>query len=835
GNILSYKPFYGSSKLELLNGTKPVLVYNTEIADTTHIYCHIYSNDLTRFDSIHIDAEFNRDINFLSINVVNGSLGFSFRSATPKNLECKQHWGLIDTNGVLKFYHEDPSNRYGMLGIEPMLSRGNDKYNSLLHFHIDKDSQIYNRLMLTTDTSMGSEFLNIPRGIKFLDYVITPDDKIDFIIQGAFGSAYDSLFWNGIEIKDQKFYRAQVDIQTKEFNLDSLPEIFSVDQSIVFNYQLNDWIYGALSRQELDTYYTQIAIVNLNQDTLWQEILLSNYFLFNSFSLSAGNNQCCLTGYMTSYSYHIISRNPTVFDTTYNWLQFPSHLNHLQYELSSDVSSQPFLFNIDLSSSTPIIDRNCSETKVYFDNLYPFKTPEFIFKDGSSVTTDTLVISQLNQDTTIDYKLESLYGYRLNESLVLKSTKVLSSIPDHDTTCQHAPTLFQPITQTDTIHAIKGESFIWEFWQNDTVWHSSTERNPKITFTRLGWFTVKMNYSNGFCDDWIIKDSAIYVQPARKPGFAFDKANVCAPVEIGIQDRSSGVPAKISYTRHQFKVEGLKFKVDTSGVFSVVQLCETDNGCITTDTQRIRVKEGFGPESKHYPLLVKCNAQNKVQIYWDSLQQKSGFIERIGSHTRTAYGYNYTDQATKADSGVYNYRFFLLDSCDRNTKPVLFQNLLLKYDELNEEIYWNQPLVGEKLKVKGEKLVDGVWQMFAEPTENQLAIADLNGLVRVVAFDSILGVRFESNIIDLNAQMAFPNAFSPNDDGINDVLAFSAIDAEEFDITIFSRWGQMVATSVNPLHVWDGKINGEIAPVGVYYYVLKTETEIKKGTIHLIR
>ena len=39
---------------------------------------------------------------------------------------------------------------------------------------------------------------------------------------------------------------------------------------------------------------------------------------------------------------------------------------------------------------------------------------------------------------------------------------------------------------------------------------------------------------------------------------------------------------------------------------------------------------------------------------------------------------------------------------------------------------------------------------------------------------------------------------------------------------IWNRWGQMVFSSDNMSHVWDGKdASGNDAPQGVYYYTLK--------------
>lgn len=59
-----------------------------------------------------------------------------------------------------------------------------------------------------------------------------------------------------------------------------------------------------------------------------------------------------------------------------------------------------------------------------------------------------------------------------------------------------------------------------------------------------------------------------------------------------------------------------------------------------------------------------------------------------------------------------------------------------------------------------------------------------------------------------------PNAFSPNDDGVNDVWKVHYQSLSEFECHIFTRWGNQVAHFTNPADGWDGKIGGKTAPAG---------------------
>ncbi|MFD2146921.1 PKD domain-containing protein [Mucilaginibacter antarcticus] len=66
-----------------------------------------------------------------------------------------------------------------------------------------------------------------------------------------------------------------------------------------------------------------------------------------------------------------------------------------------------------------------------------------------------------------------------------------------------------------------------------------------------------------------------------------------------------------------------------------------------------------------------------------------------------------------------------------------------------------------------------------------------------------------------------PNTFTPNGDGINDTWEIKNLQAYEgAAITVFNRYGQRVYSSISYNKPWDGRMNGDYLPVGVYYYII---------------
>jgi gliding motility-associated-like protein len=87
-----------------------------------------------------------------------------------------------------------------------------------------------------------------------------------------------------------------------------------------------------------------------------------------------------------------------------------------------------------------------------------------------------------------------------------------------------------------------------------------------------------------------------------------------------------------------------------------------------------------------------------------------------------------------------------------------------------------------------------------------------------------------------------PSAFSPNGDNVNDEFKISGDGIEQFEMSIYDRWGNLIFYSDDINKGWDGKIKGsEIAQIDAYVYTITIKsTETKqdynyKGVISLVK
>ena len=90
--------------------------------------------------------------------------------------------------------------------------------------------------------------------------------------------------------------------------------------------------------------------------------------------------------------------------------------------------------------------------------------------------------------------------------------------------------------------------------------------------------------------------------------------------------------------------------------------------------------------------------------------------------------------------------------------------------------------------------------------------------------------------------MWVPNAFTPNDDGVNDHFYVAGEGIVEAKISIYNRWGENIYQTTNNVEGWNGSVNRGSKPAqqDVYVYdILVTDVFGEKhqqyGRVTLIR
>jgi gliding motility-associated-like protein len=120
-----------------------------------------------------------------------------------------------------------------------------------------------------------------------------------------------------------------------------------------------------------------------------------------------------------------------------------------------------------------------------------------------------------------------------------------------------------------------------------------------------------------------------------------------------------------------------------------------------------------------------------------------------------------------------------------------------------------------------------------------------NYTIELTATDKSGNIATESSTVQVVKPIAFkiPNAFSPGINGRNDIINFEESTQNEasiVSIAVFDRNGTVVYESNNDF-IWNGtNKTGELAPVGVYTFIITAidklgKSQMNKGTIQLFR
>ena len=100
----------------------------------------------------------------------------------------------------------------------------------------------------------------------------------------------------------------------------------------------------------------------------------------------------------------------------------------------------------------------------------------------------------------------------------------------------------------------------------------------------------------------------------------------------------------------------------------------------------------------------------------------------------------------------------------------------------------------------------------------------------------------DSVYVEVNDQLELfiPNAFTPNQDEINDLFFAKGYGIKKIHMVIFNRWGEKIMETDSYGKGWDGTYKGEFAEQGVYIYSINAESvtgsKIKRiGHVTLIK
>ena len=551
-------------------------------------------------------------------------------------------------------------------------------------------------------------------------------------------------------------------------------------------------------------------------------------------------------------------------DATSSILESPEHLYvssgvyDLQLIVTSSFGCRDTLLYDDYinigprGSFTFDIDSGCIPLTVTF-NAEAVNTMNYIwdFGDGNIVTSDDSIVHTY---TTIG---------QFFPQLILENSGCLFSIPPFDDIqtstiitdlgisgspgCESA--VYNFTDSTISSHPLL--SWLWEF--GDGI--LDTNANPSHTYTTYGTHDVTLTTTNEFgCTDSATLNNSVTIWSLPSASFIADDSSGCTPLIINFENTSTTPFSPIIYYEWSMgdgtsytspNITHTYLQPDTN--FIINMIVSTGVGCNDTAILNISTIQPplaeSGPDDFIcYDESIELNATGGTYYQWtpSSSLDDPNSPRPIASPTTTTI---YTVAVTVDDCPYTSYSSIII-----NVNQELYLDIGSDHSILWGDSVQLFPISNATGPIYSWSEEIGLncyncENPYARPLETTTYILTITDTWGCTVSDTIT---INVLIACRNEYLYLPNAFSPNSDGLNDLLyvrGHSIVSVIYFKI--FDRWGNLLFEQqdfeVNDKSKsWDGNYNGQPLTPQVVVYIVSARCPDgnildKKGNITILK
>ncbi len=645
----------------------------------------------------------------------------------------------------------------------------------------------------------------------------------------------------------------------------------SDDKIIYFKYHGSDSV--VIYKSQVQNLNSKIEILNYKY-----------YSPFNSNLKGVSRDiNLCNEGSLLYITAEFASANPDktihfhALENPNNWLSSTFNIN--KYSLNPSRQA-----NLHWNSSyskynyirtQPKITYDCAATVAFINNCdyaLPNTLVNYFIEDtaGSGVLiakgdNPTLIFTK-NGDYLVKVVLKSDEGnYKEIHYDTLKiriPPKPVANFLTKDTiVCRFAPLSFVNFSTAKDIHPTNPQKWVWTFGDGETI---TTNNNKSVTHTYKlpGLYTVSLFYSNGYCDSTLVRNQYIKVVDAPVPGFSVKDTIGCAPFVAQFTDTTYENITKKEYffsdnnnwetiTNQQFS-----HTFNQAGKFRAVQRLYGFSGCITqSDSVWFYVSAGLTTNDTLHANVASYLPNNNIELNWSALPAAVayGVYKANNGTVFNSSPFTITTSTSIIDTpstpSLVAYEIVGIDSCGslsaagRMAQPILLQGKVADKNTMAILTFtpysqWHDTQINYQI----EHFIDGNWMVLTSQTDTQQVIdhafrqdGGVDKCYRVKATNKEFSSYSNNLCLPYLPMLFVPNAFSPNNDGINDVFKPITYGIVSYELKIYNRWGQQI-TLLHKDEAWEAKD----IPQGAYYLQLSAiavdgSQYFANEVIHLVR
>ncbi len=536
----------------------------------------------------------------------------------------------------------------------------------------------------------------------------------------------------------------------------------------------------------------------------------------------------------------------------------------------------PFL-NLSLKNKT------CTQEVWFYNNSLTNRYQQFMlfFGDGDSIVlknaTDSIGHLYNNPGTySIWLRATTAEGYvqwrEYEYTIGVAHTKPTAKFAVADTAgCQWIN--YALLDQSNIRFKNKSITYNWQFGDGkDTTLlfanvPAAAAASVGHTYTQNGLYKVSLIVNDGYCADTFSLQNKVNILPAPQPGILLNPSTAmgCSPLEIAVQRRHTDPIDSViwqlgegsqqtAYTNPAAIQHTYYHTLHNTQNYLLQQTLYGPTGCVTKDSLLINVRPGF--EKGYVPTLIRASVENEntALVQWNGHPHAKGYTlfkdNAIVTETNdTFFVAPYTqvqnsaywitaNNACEQSTATSNWgQLMVLTGENTNNKTALLQ--WTAYQDWSKEMGVLHYTIEAKNNSTGafETLSNNDTTYYTD--NNFIQSGYYNRCYRITATQANnTNIVSHSNTLCLGyASVIFvPNAFSPNNDGLNDVFEPFNIGFKSYTLSVYNRWGEKIAEGRN----WDGTTQGQTVPNGIYFYRItgktgKDENVFLNGQVTVVR
>jgi len=617
------------------------------------------------------------------------------------------------------------------------------------------------------------------------------------------------------------------------------------------------------------TYSVQMITASTNGcvDTVQQSV---NVFPVPTANFASGN--VCLTDQTEFYDLSSIVGGSSF---TYNWnfgdatssaLANPVH----NYAMAGN-------YNVNLTITTAF---GCSSSITYPVSVYDLPIPIFTvadvclkeftqFQDGSSIPSGSITgwnwslgdsTTSSSQEPTHLYLASGVYKVNLEvtsnngcKASVLDSLTIFA--PPTPSIISGNGCVNDLISFTDTSSGANNliNTWSWSFG-NGVV---STLQSPNISFATSGQHSISLTTTNS---NGCKATSSLFVTVSPLPIASFLNGSACANSVVLFTNTSTIITGgTISGYSWDFgdgtgtsSSTNPSYTYSNPGTYTVTLIAISNSGCTDTITGQIIIHPiptsnfvqinaaGCGPIVVQFTDSSFISSGNIVSWFWDFGDGKTSNLQDP-SHTYASSGSYAVSLTTTSDSGCTNT--FTL-----NNAVTVYPGPQAEFTaEPMKQLILNPNFNFINLSNGGVSYAwtfgDGSASPDVAPSHTYRDTGTYNVILWVTNSYGCRDSVMHPVRVDPEFSFWIPNAFTPNDDGVNDGFNVTGVSIVDVKLHIFNRWGDEIFYSSGRENApWDGSVAGksENAQEGVYVYLVRVKdvwgvTHEKVGQVNLVK